>query len=385
MKFLVSKLIFIALILVLVSCSKENSHPNFEQLPQANEVDFLLNLNQDSDKTTYELLDLQKGKNYKSVSKDNLDLDLFGIRNLLVDPMGNIYFTQTENLSIYVYDKNGNYKYSIGRSGNGPGEFENISTFAFNKSYDKLFVLDNSEIEVYLYDRGYFIYNYTISPKIYRMKDLCVLNNTLYLSGFKYEELDTLSNSDKPYNSSKLISGPINGYDISKDKTIVDFGSVYNSYSGWWVLDTQLSSMKLICNEKSNTIVGILENFGYLYGYKPDGELKWVSKLEDFKYATLIERNINTPQLSYSASAGAKFSTSRLTNSNYSVIHLLNKNKYPVELIINTQNGELIHGGLIDSVMFGAFNGSMSVDIKIDWDDVNSASELLLYNATRSK
>lgn len=369
----------------IISCNNNaKQHPNFNELPTDEEISYSLDLKSDRTISISKILKVENINAVSTITKDTLDVNLFGIRDLKLDPDGNIYFTKAGSPSIFVYSTDGDLQYTIGRQGKGPGELLNAIAFGFNDSFDKLIVLDQNEIEVYSYDKKKFSYDYTIYPKTFMAKDLCILNNTIYHTGFKYEELDSLVNEDKPYNTRILKSGPIHKYDLENNNYVGFFGPTYHSYSGWWLLDAQLSNMKLACNKKTNTIVGVLYNFGYFYAYESDGTLKSISKLDNFKYATLIERNINTPQISYKASAGAKFSPTRITNTEYSVFQIINDSSEPLEIVLNTRNGELLHGGSALPSMFGANNNNYLVKINLDLETVDRSTNIELFKLNQN-
>ncbi len=63
-----------------------------------------------------------------------------------VDKDGNIFALDQGNYRIQKYDRNGNYLQTIGRQGQGPGEFEDYFTFLYLDSHDNIYVLDNRRI-----------------------------------------------------------------------------------------------------------------------------------------------------------------------------------------------------------------------------------------------
>lgn len=371
--------LIIASILFMGCNSNTKEHPNFDELPTSKEIDYTLDLKSKTVKEASKILDLNNLTLLANIEKDTLSNNLFGIKTVKMDPEGNIYFTKKGSESIYVYNNHGKFEYTIGKKGKGPGEFQDLRTFDFNDTFEKLVVLDKFEIDFFKLNSGKYQYDHTIFPKVSMGKDICVLNNYLYYTGFKYEELDTLVNNDKPYNTKKLASGPIHKYDLSQQKTVDHFGPIYHSYSGWWMLDAQLSSMKLACNKKSNTIVGIFNNFGFLYGFESNGSLKWISKLDNYRYATLIEKNIGTENLRYSASPGAIFSPSRETNSKYVVFQLVNTLTDPVQIILDTENGEVFHGGAALPTMFDSKYGNRVVMTYLDAESEEKFSQLRIF------
>ncbi len=61
---------------------------------------------------------------------ENVDLKVFKIFNYNVDQNGNIYFEESSDASIHVFNSEGKHIRTIGRRGQGPGEFEQPSDFS---------------------------------------------------------------------------------------------------------------------------------------------------------------------------------------------------------------------------------------------------------------
>ena len=59
------------------------------------------------------------------------DVTLYRPRDILVDEMDNIYISDYQDGAIKVFDPDGNYIRSIGKKGEGPGEFQALSAIAF--------------------------------------------------------------------------------------------------------------------------------------------------------------------------------------------------------------------------------------------------------------
>jgi hypothetical protein len=61
-----------------------------------------------------------------------------------VDPIGNIYVLDAEDVNIKIYDRNGRWIRNVGRRGQGPGEYTNLSDF--DVSIDgRIFILDTQQ------------------------------------------------------------------------------------------------------------------------------------------------------------------------------------------------------------------------------------------------
>jgi hypothetical protein len=66
----------------------------------------------------------------------------YRIRGMAVDPHGNIYVVDMTNFRVQIFDKKGKYIKTIGRSGQGPGEFEQPNKMRINSSNGDIYVRD---------------------------------------------------------------------------------------------------------------------------------------------------------------------------------------------------------------------------------------------------
>jgi hypothetical protein len=81
----------------------------------------------------------------------------YNARNLALDAEDNIYVLDTGNHRIQKFDRNGHYLQTIGKKGQGPGEFEGPVKICLGELND-LFVLDGQKIKVFD-SRGNFLEN----------------------------------------------------------------------------------------------------------------------------------------------------------------------------------------------------------------------------------
>jgi len=68
----------------------------------------------------------------------------YGIMDIQVDIDGNIYALDAGNHRLQVFDKNGNYLCTIGKKGQGPGEFNRPSYMRLDDDTGNIFVTDRS-------------------------------------------------------------------------------------------------------------------------------------------------------------------------------------------------------------------------------------------------
>lgn len=80
-------------------------------------------------------------------------------RDVKVDSQGNIYVLDAGNHRVQKFDKNGNYLQTIGRKGQGPGEFASIYNMLFDNQ-NNLYVKGMRIIHIFN-NKGEFIRNVT--------------------------------------------------------------------------------------------------------------------------------------------------------------------------------------------------------------------------------
>lgn len=73
----------------------------------------------------------------------------YRVRGVAVDEQDNIYVSDMSNCRIQKFDKNGRYIMTIGRQGQGPGEFEQPTNVLVNDKSGNLFVKNRRRIEIF--------------------------------------------------------------------------------------------------------------------------------------------------------------------------------------------------------------------------------------------
>ncbi|MCP2604605.1 6-bladed beta-propeller [Candidatus Aminicenantes bacterium AH-873-B07] len=88
----------------------------------------------------------------------------FGAITVNVDQKGNIYILDWVNKRIQKFDKNGKFIQSIGREGQGPGEFQSPGHFFLVNEYEDIFIYDSGRYKIHHFDKnGRFIRPYHLS------------------------------------------------------------------------------------------------------------------------------------------------------------------------------------------------------------------------------
>ncbi len=97
------------------------------------------------------------------------------------DESGNFYVTDWDRKKIVKYDPAGKYILMIGREGQGPGEFSNLSTARFDKAGD-IYVTDTANRKICFFDRSGNFLRQVLLPG--HFGDLYITAGSGYLSDY---------------------------------------------------------------------------------------------------------------------------------------------------------------------------------------------------------
>lgn len=329
-------------------------HPKPELLPKDKAVNHKINLDSfDSLKSIPRTL--TKLGEIKARKKANEEYYYYEIppKKIESDLEGNVYVLQNHTNSINVFNQTGEFLYKIGRTGNGPGEFRSINTFGFSDDYEKLYALDNFKVEIFAKTHEGFEYERTFFHELQGSFDMCVMDNYLYISGYKISKktLESIEKSELEHNKLRKIknsrlSKPIHRYNRHTGKYEFEFGFLYETDTGIGPLGALLSETMLSCNKKSKTITGIIKYYPYIFGYNISGSQKWISKIENFKSIQSIEKR---------SKAGGTTSPSLIRYSNKGIF-----NRY---LPIRSASGEFIFIQTIYSLPQKDFAGKTNLSL----------------------
>lgn len=291
---------FTCLLIIHQGCTSssnwEKVHPDFDRLPSDEDVDYTTDISGLNDVPLPYFFhpDSLQYRAVIGIGNDSTFADenyYYGTpQKMDIDPSGNIYIAQKHTNSINVYDSNGKFTYTIGNGGKGPGEFLRLITFAFDSDYQKLYAVDALEIEIFELNEDRYEYTTTVPHSLVRPYDVCVLGSELFISGYKIKDEDMKSRkSETSYDIEAMVSPPITRIDPETFEHTLSFGYEYKSYSGFGTYDGILSETLLSCNEQTNTIVGYLKHFPYIFGYDRSGHQKWISKIDNYISTKFIE------------------------------------------------------------------------------------------------
>lgn len=92
--------------------------------------------------------------------------------DIAVDGQGNIYVADTKNLRVQKFDSNGKYLQTIGRGGQGPGEFQQPTRIRIDETTGKIFVCGAVET-IQIFDRqGRFVKTIHMTKVIYDFRPI---------------------------------------------------------------------------------------------------------------------------------------------------------------------------------------------------------------------
>jgi len=91
-----------------------------------------------------------------SIGKEDDDNYMFyRVRDIGVDEAGNIYVLEFSNYRVQKFDRSGNYLQTVGRKGQGPGEFESPVRLIVEKKTGEIHVKDASRVKIFNKEGNY--------------------------------------------------------------------------------------------------------------------------------------------------------------------------------------------------------------------------------------
>ena len=110
----------------------------------------------------YGQIKLDLGEELRIGKEGDERTQFYRVRDIAADPRGNIYVLDTRNFRVQVFDPSGKYLRTIGRQGQGPGEFEMPSILRLGGDSGNIYVLDRFR-RVSLFDaQGIYIRSVSI-------------------------------------------------------------------------------------------------------------------------------------------------------------------------------------------------------------------------------
>ncbi len=274
-----------------------------------------------------ERLKLEFVQKYGEFESDDDNLLLFQPEDIDVDDDGNVYIVDQGNDRIQKFDSKGNYLLTIGRKGQGPGEFEYPSIVHIT---DIGHVLVNSYVRISMFDRnGKFIDLTTKNTGKRGMRasgTFRILDNDQYISTgrafISYEELKTINST----NFSELPLFRLLNEKLEEIGTIGKQHHFVEDYSD----NTTFNWCDITVDSEGNYYAA-KEAINSIEKYSPDGKLLFnTSRKSKYKESKEIER--------LSARGGRAYAP--MYNKFSKSIHCDGKQRLWVETYIRQYNNE---------------------------------------------
>lgn len=87
--------------------------------------------------------------------EDDENYSFYGIRDIGVDRDGNIFVLEYRNCRLQKFDRDGNYLQTIGRQGQGPGEFQRPLSLLLSDKTGNIYVSDAFRIDIFNKEGNY--------------------------------------------------------------------------------------------------------------------------------------------------------------------------------------------------------------------------------------
>lgn len=269
----VKKYIFyIVIIIFLVSCDQFNSklsqygitstkitHPTSENYISEGYINSIINeeLIDSSNAISTDSSSLQIGVN------EGDENYMFGnIHSVSVIDNNALMIFDDQKVSVKAFNlNNGQFIKSFLFAGGGPGEIMHPAGMA---TYGNTVILADrmNKLEVFE-DTGNLNFESQTVLLDFTPKDICVINDRLYISGVHMNNFKT-----------------VHSYEIDSFTRDVQFHDAYKSETP--SVRYLLSDISIACNNASETLIVVSQHLPYIYGYDKMGELKWVSEIDNF-------------------------------------------------------------------------------------------------------
>jgi len=180
-----------------------------------------------------------------------------------------IYVSDIINSKIMIFSINGDYLFSIGEKGHGPGEFMNQRNIIFDG--DQIIVNDPRNRRIQFLDKqGKYISSFRTN---YNISEIEIANNSI----FSFIEYDLFENVDQ--------------YPLI---TVFDYdGNIVNSFGSHLLELPNAPSIlsRCIFRVYKNKLFVLFKYYPILHIYTLDGELLAELRFENSEYKSLIEAN----------------------------------------------------------------------------------------------
>lgn len=214
--------------------------------------------------------------------------ELFGqIRDVTQDSQGRILVLDSEHGEVRIFGRDGAFIGAFGGRGEGPGEFRSPDHLALFGNGD-LLVSDLGRMQIF--EPAGNTFKRTGGFGIpFDTNDACILDGEMYLQGFTAEH---------PRRSIHVYS--------RDGERLRSLGPVYDTPDEF--VRSQMTRGWIACDEATGIIAFTFRYAPLVYGFTPDDELRWTTRLSQFSVSPVeYVRKQGRRGLSYSREPGAGF------------------------------------------------------------------------------
>lgn len=282
-------LTFFTVLLLSNNCSRNNknssviNHPVREYIPHKEKIIPTKTSATNNAHHSQFLSKLNKADRLFSIgSNRGKRVEVLGdVTALAIDSSQNIYLLDQRTSSIKKYNSKGKLLSIFGgKQGRGPSDLFRPTDIEIGKN-GKIYIADAfNYIKILKSTNNGIEYSGAFPTPEIIPTDICILNDKIYIR--------TLSQNKN--RSDSLIFNLVHVYSLKNKNYEMAFGDLYNSprTRGNNMLSGGLYP-EIACLESSETIVYTFEHFNFVYGYTPNGKLKWISELTPFNSREIIE------------------------------------------------------------------------------------------------
>ncbi|HWK90420.1 MAG TPA: 6-bladed beta-propeller [Longimicrobium sp.] len=192
---------------------------------------------------------------------------VFGnIEDIAAGEDGRLYVLDSRYNNVRIFDASGRPLASFGGPGGGPAEFRAPEALSRDRQGRILVADRHNRIKLFAPQGASYAVQGSISVR-FVPEDFCLLGDAVFVQGIERDAF-------------------LHAFSASGQR-LRSFGAPYATAN--WLVREQLSDGPVACSEEAGTVVTMLKYLPVVYGYSPQGELRWVSRLEDFRPIRITE------------------------------------------------------------------------------------------------
>jgi hypothetical protein len=201
-------------------------------------------------------------------SLDGDESQLFGyVEDVAVDEAGRFFVLDSRYNNVRIFDQLGRSLGAFSGPGRGPGEL--MAPEAIEQDQlGRLVVADRFNILKVFERRGATFQVAASIPVRLVPEDFCLMGDRVVVQGVRRG------------------GGTVHAFSMMGD-SVLSFGAPYRSQN--WLVQNQLSDGPIACSPEAGTVVTMYKYLPIIYGYAPDGQLRWMSQLADFRPIGIVE------------------------------------------------------------------------------------------------